>query len=56
MMDVSRTLLAEPLGVSKTWSFHPGQQGGEREKTTGEKGWRRRRKKTLIFLPAHLIA
>jgi hypothetical protein len=35
--DVRRTLHAKPLGVSKTSSAHPVQQGGERERTVGKR-------------------
>jgi hypothetical protein len=31
-MNANRTLHTKPLGVSKMWSAHPGQQSGEREK------------------------
>jgi hypothetical protein len=37
MMDVSRTLHAKPLDVSKTSSAHDGQQGGAQERTIGGK-------------------
>jgi hypothetical protein len=51
MTDVRRTLHAKPLGVSKTWSAHPGQQGSEQERTIGKWGWRRWRKKTRLNIP-----
>jgi hypothetical protein len=37
MTDVSCTLHAKPLGVSKTCSAHPGQQGGKQEITIGKR-------------------
>jgi hypothetical protein len=37
MTDVRCTLCAKPLAVSKTPSAHPGQQGGEEERTIGKR-------------------
>jgi hypothetical protein len=37
MMDVSRALHVKPLSVSKKWSAHPSQQGGELERTIGKR-------------------
>jgi ribosomal protein S18 acetylase RimI-like enzyme len=37
MTDVSRTLHAKPLGVSKTGSAHPGQKANKQERTLGKR-------------------
>jgi hypothetical protein len=37
-----------PLGVSKSWSAHPGQQGGERERTKWKIGLEEEEKKIVL--------
>jgi hypothetical protein len=46
-MNVRCTLQAKPLGVSKTLSAHPGQQGDERERTIGKRAGGGGEKKVL---------